>query len=130
VKKTFVIFTAVIILVSSMSNAVLYAEYKLNQAKIERLYCVNKAEPQKQCHGKCHLSKQLQANNKHDGSATPLSNLEESFKLNLYHLPLTALPSKNVAFINLETPNTNQVYISRLFGKSLFRPPDSQLITC
>lgn len=55
VKIAFSMFTAIIVLVSSISNGVLYVGFKLTQAEIEQLYCVNKA-PQKQCHGKCRFS--------------------------------------------------------------------------
>jgi hypothetical protein len=34
-------------------------DYHLNKARIAELYCVNKARPQLQCNGKCHLVQQL-----------------------------------------------------------------------
>ncbi|MCC6723815.1 MAG: hypothetical protein IT258_04855 [Saprospiraceae bacterium] len=129
-KKAFVIFTTAIIFISSMSNAILFADFKLNQAEIERLYCVNKAKPQQQCHGKCHLKKQLEANNSQNGQPTPASNLEDSFKLNFFHQTISDLafkderPDKQLVFAK------DQVLNSRLFGISLFRPPDALPAFC
>ncbi|MBK8567882.1 MAG: hypothetical protein IPN76_32310 [Saprospiraceae bacterium] len=129
-KKAFVIFTAAIIFISSMSNAILYAGFRFNQTEIEQLYCVNKAKPQKQCHGKCHLKKQLQKNNDHNGSPTPSSNLEDSFKLNLYLQAFTPLAQLAHRTTNQEIFVKAQTANSRLFGDSLFQPPDYQSFVC
>lgn len=126
VRKAIAIFTATVILFSSLSNAVLVAEFKLNQSEIERLYCVNKAKPEKQCHGKCHLKKQLAQKNDHQGQPTPTSQLEDAFKINFFcQLDLFTTP--------VFTEDKGQPipvgyvsFISRLFGKSLFQPPDNQ----
>ncbi len=126
-KKAFVIFTAAIIFISSMSNSILYAGFRMNQAEIERLYCVNKAKPQKHCHGKCHLKKQLVENNEQKGSPSPLSNLEDSFKLNLYHQTTAFIEQVEDGSTKQKTLVKNQTVLSRLFGTSLFQPPDIQL---
>lgn len=112
-----------------MSNAVLYAGFKLNQAEIEQLYCVNKAKPQKKCHGKCHLNKQLKETNENDSTSSPKSNLEESYKLNLYHHSMAKLTPKLNEPLNPKIQSTNHIIDhSRLFGTSIFQPPDNQLL--
>ncbi|MBK9016101.1 MAG: hypothetical protein IPM82_19700 [Saprospiraceae bacterium] len=124
-KKTFAIFAAAVILISSMSNALLVAEFKLNQAEIERLYCVNKAKPKMQCHGKCHLKQELAKNNDHN-QPSPLNNLEQSFKINFFHQQLQPVVLVLAKDSNLPVSDCQLSFISRLFGKSLFQPPDNQ----
>jgi len=125
-KQAIVIFIAAIILVSSMSNALLVVQFKLNQANIERLYCVNKAKPQKQCHGKCHLKKQLVENNEHGNQSSPLAQLEEVFKINFFHQTIASDITSFLEGIAVPTPVGNISPLSRLFGKSVFQPPDNQ----
>lgn len=47
--------------VAVIHDASLYFHYLLNQEEITELFCINKAEPELQCNGKCHLKKQLRA---------------------------------------------------------------------
>lgn len=129
VKKAISIFTAFVILLGSMSNALLVAEFKLNQAEIERLYCVNKSKPEKHCHGKCHLNKQLAENNSHQSSPTPKSQMEDAFKINFFHQQDLSKPE----FISTDEynpiPVRYSVFNSRLFGNSMFQPPDIQALS-
>lgn len=113
-----------------MSNVLLLVGFKLNQTEIERLYCVNKAQPKKQCHGKCHLTKQLAENNGSDEQPTPRTNFEESFKLNLFHQQVTQLRPKLIEGKNKRFIPDHITPMSRLFGKSVFQPPDNQLVIC
>src|SRR5690606_1079456 len=41
-------------------QAIIVMHFKLNQEKIEKAYCENKNKPELQCHGLCHLKKQLE----------------------------------------------------------------------
>ncbi|WP_254529959.1 MULTISPECIES: hypothetical protein [unclassified Sphingobacterium] len=41
-------------------QAIIVMHFKLNQEKIEMAYCENKNKPEMQCHGLCHLKKQLE----------------------------------------------------------------------
>jgi hypothetical protein len=109
---------------------VLFVGFKLNQAEIVRLYCVNKAKPQNQCHGKCHLTKKLAEANHKSEQPSPQSSLEESFKPNLFHQSITALASVCPALEQTPFFEGNQTLQSRLFGVSLFQPPDVQPLTC
>lgn len=113
-----------------MSNALLFLGYKLNQAEIERLYCVNKSQPKKQCHGKCHLTKQLAENNGSDEQPTPRTSFEESLKLNLFHQQVAQLRPNFIEGINKQYIPVHISPKSRLYGKSVFQPPDNQRIIC
>ncbi len=37
-----------------------YVEYILNQDYIAEFLCINKDKPELQCHGKCHLAKEIE----------------------------------------------------------------------
>jgi hypothetical protein len=130
VKNAIVILTAAAILISSMGNAVLFAGFKLNQAEIEQLHCVNKAKPQKHCHGKCHLKKQLEVNSKKEGSTAPIPNSEDSFHFNIFHQPISTLALKKVGLLKAVVFDADQLLSSRLFGNSLYRPPDNFIRFC
>ncbi len=127
-KKALVIFFAATILVSSMSNALLVAEFKLNQAEIERLYCVNKATPEKQCHGKCHLMKELAEKNDRNGKPCPLSELELSLKINFFLQQTLPLEPVSIAEQSSNSIPHSCRLTPRFFGKSTFQPPDFQAI--
>ncbi|MBK9192234.1 MAG: hypothetical protein IPM77_12380 [Crocinitomicaceae bacterium] len=71
--------------------------FYLNQKEITEKYCENKAQPEKKCHGKCHLNKQLNIaeGNKQNPSSEPVQSLSfwlygveliNSFKFELINL--------------------------------------------
>ncbi|WP_417875947.1 hypothetical protein [Winogradskyella sediminis] len=41
-------------------QAIVIMNFKLNQKAITEQFCINKAKPELQCNGKCHLTKELQ----------------------------------------------------------------------
>ncbi|MCV2485161.1 hypothetical protein OD917_09520 [Flavobacterium sp. SH_e] len=63
-KKVFSITMTILFLLVSFQQALIVVHFKLNQNAIEKEFCVNKAKPELQCHGKCHLKKELQENEK------------------------------------------------------------------
>jgi len=65
-KKAFSILMTMLFLLVSFQQTLLIVHFKLNQKEIEKEFCVNKAKPQLQCHGKCHLKKDLEKSEKND----------------------------------------------------------------
>lgn len=63
-KKVFSITITILLLLVSFQQALIIVHFKLNQKAIEKEFCVNKAKPELQCHGKCHLKKELQETEK------------------------------------------------------------------
>ncbi|KAF2517112.1 hypothetical protein [Flavobacterium foetidum] len=63
-KRVFSITMTILFLLVSFQQALLIVHYKLNQKNIEKEFCVNKSKPEMQCHGKCHLNKELQQSEK------------------------------------------------------------------
>ena len=49
------------------SSSLLVLNYAVNQEYIIENFCVNKAEPEMKCDGRCHLSKQIEADAENHG---------------------------------------------------------------
>lgn len=54
------------VLMQSFSRLSIIAGYELNKDIIARVLCINKAEPENTCQGKCYLTKQLKQADKHE----------------------------------------------------------------
>lgn len=58
-KQVFSILMMVLSLLVGFQQAIIVMHFKLNQEAIEREFCINKSKPELECHGTCHLKKQL-----------------------------------------------------------------------
>lgn len=65
-KKVFSFTMTILFLLVSFQQALIVVHFKLNQQNIEKEFCENKAKPELQCHGKCHLKKELEKSEKND----------------------------------------------------------------
>lgn len=72
-KKFFSITMTILFLLVSFQQALIIVHFKLNQKNIEQEFCVNKAKPELQCHGKCHLKKELEKSDNTDLELTSIS---------------------------------------------------------
>lgn len=125
----FAILTASLIFLSSMNNLVLWVGFQLNQPQLEQRFCENKIRPEKKCHGKCYLKKQLIATaTENDGRSSPVSKLEEAFKINFFCQQLGVVKLLEQIGILPLTNAACPLIHSRLFGKSIFHPPDCQAL--
>ncbi len=100
-KKALTISLAAIILIASMSNVVVYLNFKIHQSEIARTLCINKDKPKMHCEGKCILNERLAENNDEgNASSSPLSKLEETYRFPLFFYLAEALlsTSSHVAF--------------------------------
>ncbi len=48
-----------LMLFSQFYNSAVWLKYELNVEEITELFCINKEKPALQCHGKCHVKKEL-----------------------------------------------------------------------
>lgn len=71
-KKVFGFTMTMLFLLVSFQQALIIVHFKLNQASIEKEFCVNKAKPEMQCHGKCHLKKELEKSDNTDLELTSI----------------------------------------------------------
>jgi hypothetical protein len=68
-KIVYSVLLMVLSLLIGFQQAIIVVHYKLNRDAIEQRFCVNKNKPELQCHGSCHLKKQLQET-ENSGSST------------------------------------------------------------
>lgn len=78
----FRVVTAIALIILLFSNAFLKSavllDFKINQDFISQTFCVQKAEKENTCNGKCHLSKQLEkAENDSEDAPISTENLQE-----------------------------------------------------
>lgn len=71
-RKVFSITMTILFLLVSFQQALIIVHFKLNQKNIEQEFCVNKAQPELQCHGKCHLKKELEKSDNTDLELTSI----------------------------------------------------------
>ncbi|HEX8350787.1 MAG TPA: hypothetical protein VF598_12565 [Hymenobacter sp.] len=57
--RVFAWVLSILMLLQTFSRELLVVDYQVHKERITELFCVNKARPQLQCNGKCHLAKQL-----------------------------------------------------------------------
>lgn len=77
-KKVFSITMIILFLLVSFQQALIIVHFKLNQQRIEQEFCINKSKPELQCHGKCHLKKDLENS---ENSNLALNSLEKKVDL-------------------------------------------------
>lgn len=109
----------VALLMQTMHQSIVYFGYTINQEIITKKFCENKSKPQLNCHGKCHLKKELQKEeerNKSLPSVKQLSDVMIFSELSTSALRLYAL--KEAALI---IPfDQNEV---SFFSSGIFQPP-------
>jgi hypothetical protein len=71
-KKVFSITMTMLFLLVAFQQALIIVHFKLNQKEIEKEFCINKDKPEMQCHGKCHLKKELQKTDNTDLELTSI----------------------------------------------------------
>lgn len=98
-----------------------YIEYIVNQDYIVEFLCINKEEPKLQCHGKCHLAKELKKQQ---------DDNNESLEITLENYPIGFV---NILKINLKGLDVSSKKIKSAFYEKLyhsdynfcaFLPPD------
>lgn len=95
-------------------------EYWLNRDYIAQVLCVNKSRPEMQCHGKCHLKKQLEKDAQQEkNNNTGKERFEVMFVDNLQQLH-TAPP---LNFIENNDTYRYPFSVTPVF--SVFHPPQA-----
>ncbi len=75
-KKWGAILLVFLLLLNIFNNATIFVLYKINQAKITELFCINKDKPELQCNGKCHLKEVIKEQQKEKKELPFSTNLE------------------------------------------------------
>lgn len=104
-----------------MFKTFLVIDYRINKAYIAANLCENKAKPQMQCEGKCHLKKQITQSEEAESKTIPssLKEKEVSFHQSWFELTLPQMP----VFIesNRYQLPAEEAIISA--SNSIFQPP-------
>lgn len=127
-KQVLSILLIVLISFPLMIKNYLLFDFQLNREAIEEEFCENKDKPELECHGSCHMSKEIQKvesivqeSNKKEKSPAPLKidDKKEIYIFDLNELIPNNLFSKN--FIFTSSKITNLYYYS--FYNEIFHPP-------
>lgn len=95
----------VLILQAGFRQAIVVMHFKLNQESIEQAFCENKGRPELECHGICHLKKELQKTRNDDQNqiAILIQKLEtlptETSKIGVVHR-IPEIGNRTFIFIN------------------------------
>jgi len=103
--------------------------FKINQDFIAKVLCVDKDKPESNCHGTCHLSKQLSETDNDDQKKAP-NKLKTKVETNLF----LRSNSKGVNTYALGVNEAEDIYSFGEFYTSayitdIFRPPESHFIS-
>lgn len=109
-------------------KTIVFIDWKINQARITELYCVNKNNPMMHCNGKCYLSQQLKKiEADYEQSKAPFNpkNLKATevllFIENFVSNPIEIQHfKKQTSKGGIYKESTNQLYLS-----PCFHPPNS-----
>ncbi len=104
--------------------------WKYNQSEITKKYCENKAKPKLKCNGKCHLAKQLKAQeNQDDSSKNSLPKFKKDIEINLIHQSIESLTFSKVDF---STIRQSQFFMVNNYAynsvNDCFHPPKYQFV--
>ncbi|MBK6526570.1 MAG: hypothetical protein IPG07_14110 [Crocinitomicaceae bacterium] len=96
--------------------------FYFNRAEITEKYCVNKEKPEKKCHGKCHLEKQLTvstANESPDAQATIQS-------ITFWLFGVEILKELRLETFQVNSKKTDDLFVKATANAdtSMFVPPD------
>ena len=118
-RKVFSITMTMLFLLVSFQQALIIVHFKLNQQNIEQEFCVNKAKPELQCHGKCHLKTELEkSDNNRDLQLTSISK----------NIDIILTSEIDFSFDIIKELNTKKVLIYKETGQTepcleIFVPP-------
>lgn len=78
-KKLVTISLLFCILLSSLGQSVILVHYLINKNYYATVLCENKAKPKMNCHGKCHIMKEMKEQEKREQSPTaPIKEKQET----------------------------------------------------
>lgn len=119
-KKLALISLVGIMMLSTFAHTMIFVHYLINKQYYESVLCENKAKPKMNCHGKCHMMKEMKEQDKKEqGPASPTKEKNETIQF----LQEGILFSFSTY---LETTKHNSFYLLRKpqsISFSIFHPP-------
>jgi hypothetical protein len=102
----------------ALKEITFYSLFKLNQATIEKIFCINKEEPTMQCKGKCHLNAMLNQAQENNESETPTIIFNQEYQY---------IEAKSILEIIIEQHIIKVICINTVLlsshRSSIFHPP-------
>lgn len=120
--KPFGIFLFSLFMFSQVYNTAVWVNYELNIDEITELFCVNTDKPELNCHGTCHLKKQVISTNNENPVET-----NTPFYINEIQLFSSINDFYNLKPLTENKPliSTSSINYSFLSDKGLFHPPQA-----
>lgn len=119
--RVFVFAAVLAVLLQSFGQIIILINFKINQEYIARVLCENKDKPEMKCNGKCHLNKQLKADEQKQTQLPPQVKLKEVLQIAAETLRLNPVKPGSIA-----KPAAFH-YVGNVlkgFHQLVFQPPD------
>lgn len=118
------ILFSVFFLLTTMQEVTFLFLYKLNEKAITEKYCVNKAKPKNNCHGKCHLTKTIaKAESENDKNPFSVLNLKvKEIEIVFQQLINTCIIITTGTEVN-NFSSIDNTHLSNGIHQSLIKPP-------
>jgi hypothetical protein len=105
---------------TQVHNTVVWVNYEVNMEEITDLFCENTDKPEMNCHGTCHLKKQII-------STDNQNPVESNTQLYINEIQLFSNSSEQDSFETIEEQVVHKSFVENnytyLNGKGLFHPP-------
>lgn len=108
------------VLAQTFRSAEVIFSYHLNKSYITENFCVNKANPEMHCNGKCHLKKELKESEQNE-EKNPVSVKQFHELLLAYDNPGTDFLKPVALVTSLSVPSFDFIYADPC--KDIFHPP-------
>ncbi len=119
--KYFVSFIlSFVVFLASFQSSLLFWDYQINRDFYE-MHCVNKANPEMDCHGKCEMQKESEQTN------SPLNIVKIGFEFNILPTRNIEIPKRSVS-LSVEEKSIFSVHNKNLqegYSKVLSPPPNA-----
>ena len=123
-QKIISISLSILLFAALASEGLMILTFKVNQNQIIEKHCINKAKPEKQCEGKCFLSKIFKEKQSNENEGSDNSIVEEPSRVFLFPPTLSEALTKST-LCNIRSNFFFKTPKLQSFYQSVFHPPDS-----
>lgn len=121
-KFTCVFILFICLVAATFSNWLVIASFNINQAYIAKTLCVNRNNPNSTCNGHCYLCKQLNKEERPEGTSG--SSSKEKFEVQLFFVDSSNDGVVSVAG-NKTFYSSQKHFAEQQYLKTFFHPPSA-----
>jgi hypothetical protein len=121
-KFTCVFILFICLVAATFSNWLVIASFKINQTYIAKELCVNRNNPNSNCNGHCYLCKQLNKEERPEGTGG--SSSKEKFEVQLFFVDASNSDAVSIA-CNKTFHSFQQYFAQQQYLNSFFHPPSA-----